>query len=231
LKGTNKLFAQAISRPDQAVKNRQNSTIQTIMKTSKHSFGARVALYTLTATALLASTNRACAQANLSFSGGNNTPFVLTLNAPVTYVINAALTSNAPFFVFKNVGNPLGSQQSVAASISFSVNGGSAQTITTENSGAAVGNITANDLFFFGPFPALNIGDTVTLTTGTTTTNSNVASAPPAGGNFNTFLTDSNGVQISTAGVTAIPEPTIWALFALGGTALLGYCCRPVFRV
>jgi hypothetical protein len=197
------------------------------MKTAKLSCGSRLALYTLSAGALLlASADHVRAQANLSFSGGNNTPFVLTLNGPVMYVINAALTSNAPFFVFKNVGNPLGGQRGVTGSIQFSINFGPNQTITTANSGAAVGTIGSNDLFFFGPFSALAIGDVVTLKAGTITTTSNVPGAPPAGGSFTTYLTDGNGVQISTTGVP-VPEPTTWALLGLGGMMLLGSSRRP----
>ncbi len=195
------------------------------MTRSKNFFGARLALNILAASALLASASHVRAQANLSFSGGNNAPFVLTLNTPVQYVINAALTSNAPFFIFKNVGNPLGGQTSVSGSISFSINGGPAQTIMSENSGAAIGNISTNDLFFFGPFSALGIGNVITLTAGTITTNTSVAGAPPAGGSFTTFLTDANGVQVSTTGI-AVPEPTTWALLGLGGTMLLRFCWR-----
>jgi hypothetical protein len=197
------------------------------MKTTNYSLVARVALFSLAASALLASAGHVRAQANLSFSGGSSSPFVLTLNAPVQYVINAALTSNAPFFVFKNVGNPVGSQTSVTGSISFSINGGPAKAIATENSGAAVGTIGSNDLFFFGPFSGLNIGDVITLAAGTETTNTSVANAPPPGGNFTTYLTDGNGVQVSTTGVTVVPEPATCALLGLGCMALLGFCLRP----
>jgi len=190
------------------------------MQTTKQFFGAWVAS---AAGAMLAFAGSANAQANLSFSGGNNTPFVLTLSGPVTYVINAAPTGNEPFFVFQNVGNPLGSQQSVFGTISFSIDAGAVQTITNENSGVVIGNIGSNDLFIFGPFSALTIGDVVTLLAGTITTNTSVAGAPPAGGSFTTFLTDSNGVQVSTAGV---PEPATWVLLCLGCMSLFGFCWR-----
>lgn len=137
----------------------------------KHRLGTPLALCILTATAMLAFAGSARGQASLSFSGGNNTPLALNLNAPVQCTINAALTSNAPFFVFKNVGNPLGSQQSASGSIAYTINGGSNQSIANENSGAAVGSIGANDLFIFGQFNALPIGTTVTLKNGMLTTN------------------------------------------------------------
>jgi hypothetical protein len=196
------------------------------MKISNSSGGARLALCFLAVGALLASAGEARAQASLSFSGGNNTPFVLTLNGPVSYVINAALSGNAPFFVFKNVGNPLGSTQiGATGSISYSVNGGASHSITTENSGTPVGSITANDLFFFGVSSALALGDVVTLTLGTITTASNVAAAPPAGGNFTTYITDSNGAQVSTNGVP-VPEPGVLALLATAGAVLAGFAIR-----
>jgi hypothetical protein len=196
------------------------------MKTLKQPFTARFALHILAACALLAFAGAARAAAILSFSGGNGTPLALTLNLPVSYTINAAPTGSEPFFLFKSVGNVLGSQQGLSGSISYSVNGGSAHAITAENSGVATGIIAANDLYFFGTSSTLANGDVVTLTGGTVTTTGNVASAPPAGGSFATLLTDSNGAQVSTAGIT-VPEPTTWGLLCLGATALLRCRRRP----
>ncbi len=196
------------------------------MKITNSSLGARLALSFLALGALLASANQARAQANLSFSGGNNTPFVLTLNGPVSYTINAALGGNAPFFVFKNVGNPLGStQRGATGSISYSVNGGASHLITNENSGTPAGSITANDLFFFGVSSTLVIGDVVTLTAGTATTTTNTAAPPPTGGSFTTYITDSNGTQVSTNGI-AVPEPSVLALLAAAGATLTGFAIR-----
>ncbi|MGZ5005039.1 MAG: PEP-CTERM sorting domain-containing protein, partial [Chthoniobacterales bacterium] len=133
---------------------------------------------------------------------------------------------NAPFFVFKNVGDVLGSTgRAVTGSISYSVNGGASHSITNENSGTPAGSITANDLFFFGVSSTLTIGDVVTLTIGTVTTNTNVAAAPPAGGNFTTYITDSTGTQVSTNGVP-VPEPGVLALLATAGATLAGLAIR-----
>lgn len=191
------------------------------MNLSNHSFGTRLARPTLVVGALLASAACSHAAVILSFTGGNNAPLSVTIGGAVSYTVNAALTSNAPFFVFKNVGNALLGQRAISGNISFSINGGPNQLVSTGNSGAAIGNIAANDLYIFGPFSALVIGDVVTLSAGTVTTNTNIAGAPPSGGSFTTILTDGNGVQVATAGV-AVPEPTTWALLGLGCTGWLG---------
>ncbi|MDQ2945702.1 MAG: hypothetical protein M3Y27_07140 [Acidobacteriota bacterium] len=98
----------------------------------------RLALGTLVLTALLGSTGRARAQADLTFSGGNNTPFVLTLNAPVRYAITAnGANGISPFFIFQGVGDVFGGLfPGVSGSITFSINGGSAQSIAGEGSDA-----------------------------------------------------------------------------------------------
>jgi hypothetical protein len=190
--------------------NRRNSTLLTL-----------AVLLLLLLSLASAAAPFAHAQASLSFSGGNGTPLVLTLNAPLVYTINTTPTGSGPFFVFKNVGNALGSQQGASGTISYAINAGTLKAITAENSGQSVGSIGASDLFIFGTASTLTLGDTVTLTAGTLTTNSNVLGPPPAGGNFATFISDANGVQISTAGAT-VPEPTTWALLTGGLLTLVG---------
>jgi MYXO-CTERM domain-containing protein len=179
-------------------------------------------IHVLLVCGLLAFAGAARASAIVVFGGGSGAPLSTTLSLPVSYTINAALTSNAPFFVLQNAGNPLHSQRGDTGTISYSVNGGATHTITAENSGAAVGSIGTNDLFFFGTSSTLAIGDVVTLSAGTITTTDNVTDPAPAGGSFNTFITDGNGVQVSTAGVT-VPEPAMLGLIALGGAALLRF--------
>lgn len=137
-----------------------------------------------------------------------------------------AITTNgangiSPFFIFQGVGDVFGgSFPSVSGTITFSINGGSAQSITGENSGVAAGSLAANDIYMFGSLAGVAVGDIVTLTAGTLTTTSNVAAAPPASGSFTTFIIDGNGTKISANGVSAVPEPTTWATL-LGGLGLL----------
>ncbi|MDQ2949717.1 MAG: PEP-CTERM sorting domain-containing protein [Acidobacteriota bacterium] len=181
---------------------------------------ARLALCTLILTALLASAGSARAQADLTFSGGNNTPFVLTLNAPVRYAITAnGANGISPLFIFQGVGDVFGGLfPGVSGTVSFSINGGSAQSITGENSGVTAGSLALNDIYMFGSFPGVAAGDIVTLTADTLT--SNIAAAPPASGSFTTFIIDGNGTKISANGVSVVPEPATWATL-LGGLGLL----------
>jgi hypothetical protein len=190
------------------------------MKARRQASMVRLAIHMLAACGLLALAGGARATAILSFTGGSNNPLAVTVGLPVSYTVNALPSGSEPFFVFKNVGNSLSSQQGLTGSITYSVNGGAANSITAGNSSVAVGSIAPTDLFFFGTSASRVNGDIVTLSKGTVTTTGNVANAAPAGGSFTTFITDSNGAQVSTVGVT-VPEPAMLGLVALGGTAML----------
>lgn len=154
------------------------------------------------------------AQANLTFSGGNGAPLTITLLNPVTYTINnSACTTTGlpaatgPVFVFDEAGNPfLNSFPSISSTstIRYSINGGTAQLITTANSGrAAVNDRTEKDIYVFGNTQSLPINSTVVLSAGTITTSGNVTAAPPANGSFSTFITNNFGTRCST--VSAAP--------------------------
>ncbi len=193
------------------------------MKTKKLAFDARLALFCVALTALLASARTAGAQANLTFSGGNGAPFVLTLNSPVTYSITATSNQMAPFFDFQGVGNFFGSnnaQLSNTGTITFSINGGPPKFFSGIASGSAFGVVTANDIYMYGTFSGATVGDIVTLSAGTLMTAGSFASAPPQSGSFPTFIFQGDGTRISTNGV-AVPEPATWATL-LGGLGLLG---------
>ncbi len=184
----------------------------------------RLALCTLTAVLFCAALGSARAQANLTLSGGSGTPFVLTLNTAVSYVINTAPTLNAPFFIFQNLGNVVGSQMGFTGTIVYSVNSGPNVSIASVNSGVAVGNIGANDLYIFGPSSTVAVGNVITLKAGTQMTVSNAPGTIPPNGNYATFITDGNGVRLSPNG-TAVPEPATWSIL-LGGLSMLGCCLR-----
>jgi hypothetical protein len=166
------------------------------------------------------------AQANLTFSGGNGTPLSITLRQSVTYTVNntqCAPVISSPVFVFDEVGNPfLNNFASFTGTITFSINGGTAQSIIAGNSGFVNGNITANDIYVFGNTPGVPNGSTVVLSAGTITTSGNVASAPPADGSFTTFLTGQASLQCSTNGVAMSPTAAT--------AAVSGYVKSPLGR-
>jgi hypothetical protein len=154
------------------------------------------------------------AAAILNFSGGNGTPLTLTLSQPVAYTITSSTpTLNGPWFVFQNVGNVFGGGfDSGSSTITYSINGGSAQSLTS-----LANNLTPNptDLTILGTQTGATAGDIVRLNAGTFTTNGNVAVAPPTNGSYDTFVIDNNGTQHSGLGVT-VPEPQSAALLAMG---------------
>jgi len=175
----------------------------------------------LIAVVLLAAAPRASA-VPITFSGGSGTPLSFSLAAPVSYTITApAVAGSAPLFIIQNTGN-LNFGSAITGSITFSINGGLAQTLTDAGSGFPGGVVTANDLLFArsGASPSLSIGDVVTLTAGTWTTDDNIAAAAPGSGNYTTFLIDDRGNLISANGVVSTPEAlsTLWlALPLIGG--------------
>ncbi len=158
-------------------------------------------------------------QAILSFSGGNGTPFTLTLSQTVAYVITSSTPAfSGPYFVFQNVGNVFAGGFSFGSgTITYSLNGGPAQTLISLGN-----NLTANvtDLTILGTQTGATVGNIVRLNAVTFTTSGNVAAAPPPDGSYNTFIIDNNGAQRSGLGV-AVPEPQSVALFASGALILL----------
>ncbi len=149
------------------------------------------------------------AQANLTFSGGNNTPLTITLLNPVTYTINnTACTTTGlpattgPAFLFDEAGNPFFNtfrNVTSTSTIRYSINMGTPQLITTANSGrAAVNDRTENDIYVFGNTQSLPINSTVVLSPGTITITGNFSGALPANGSFSTFITNNFGTRCST---------------------------------
>jgi hypothetical protein len=143
------------------------------------------------------------AQAKLTFSGGNGTPLQITLQQSVSYTIinsNCGGAGNGPIFLFDEVGNLLSSSfREVTGTISSSINSGTPQLIDGAQTGGNVNDVTMNDLRLFSSArPGVSSGNTVVLSAGTViTTGFNFAGAPPAGGNYNTFITNSVGIRCS----------------------------------
>jgi hypothetical protein len=160
-------------------------------------------------------------QANLTFSGGNNTPLSISLQQSVIYTItDSDCSTGGPIFVFDEAGNPFfGSGPVVSGTIAYSINSGAAQPILIANSGVAASDVTANDLFVYGNFSGVSSGSMVILRAGTITTNGSIAAAPPANGSFNTFLTSDTGVRCSSNGVPIAPSA---ASVSISGRVLTG---------
>lgn len=148
------------------------------------------------------------AQAHLTFSGGNGTPLSITLQQSVTYTINSSLCSsgNGSVFVFDEAGTFSSSDRPpVTGTITFSINGGAAQTFNQIGSDVNLGNVTTNDIYLLGTFQSVSNGSTVTLSAGTLTTTNNVAVAPFANGSFTTFIVGSLATRCSANGVAVTP--------------------------
>jgi hypothetical protein len=184
-----------------------------------------------TAVSLALPITAANAQLNLSVTGGNGSPLVFTLLAPVQYTFTEITPVNkSPIFVFQNFGNPFGGSGTWASgTMTWSVNAGPLRAIDRVNSGITANDLRPNDTYFYGydvlltPASWLQAGDVVTLWAGTLTTLDAIAVAPPAAVQYSTFLVDSDGRRYSGNGVSVVPEPSTYALMAaaLAGLGML----------
>jgi hypothetical protein len=176
------------------------------------------------------------AVASMSFSGGVNSPVVFTLNQSVQYTITTTPTEPAPGFAFQGVADLFSASfADVSGTMTYSVNSGSPLTLNRVNSvssGSAGGDLSASDLYFFGPNTQdpvgwLQAGDVVTLWSGQLTTTQDFTLTLPLNGEFSTFMFEDRGVTISTDGVSvsAIPEPETYALM-LAGLAMVGVAAK-----
>jgi hypothetical protein len=178
----------------------------------------------LMATAFLASTNSAHAQANLTFSGGSGTPLTVNFTSPITYTITTPPASFSPIFVFQGVGDVFSGYPGITTTLTYTINGGAAQTIDYVGSSYTGGDMLANDIYVYGSLPGVSVGDTVLLSAGALTTTGNIASAAPTNGVYTTFIVQNNATSISGSGISsaaAAPEPASLSLLALGGLGML----------
>ena len=173
--------------------------------------------------------SHARAQANLTFTGGEGTPLTITLDQPVTYVITTAVTAGSgPVFLFENVGDVFTFDTAGTGTLAFTLNAGTPQSLPFSRSDYTGGVQVPTDLEIasLSYDPVLAVGDVVTLQAGSLTTSYDFAGAPPASASYPTFIADFYGDRLTALdGVSAVPEPSTWALLA-AGTGLLGLTLR-----
>jgi PEP-CTERM putative exosortase interaction domain len=171
-------------------------------------------------------TASAYGQAYFTFSGGSGNPLTITLTTPVTFTLTEEVSSKWPLFVIDGLGSIVDTatlRSFENSSITYRIDNGPSYTIENWISGASVGVLTPDDLYFFN-FTNLvepgssTIGRVIELTAGTMTTADAIAAAAPADGVYTFFLNESSGNTIAIGSV--IPEPSTYA--AIAGVAALG---------
>jgi len=166
----------------------------------------------------------ATAQAEMITMGGDQTAGTgtLTINQDITFEVTAA--GNARLFLFDEIVTNDGSLDSVTFSgLEWSVNGGPRIDLTDwyDNRTSTFGDVTENDGFIFGDSIAVSIGSTITLHAGTGTMSSTKPNFNPwSSGDYDIFVTDSGGNQLTTLGV--VPEPATAGLLGISGLILFG---------
>ena len=169
------------------------------------------------------------AQGTLPFSGGSGTPLTATLATPISYTITTVATTYGSF-IFDGVGGSAFFSNPSTTTLSYQINGGPTQTISVFRNNFTGGNITADDVLINGTVNNnLNIGDILTLASGTITTNNNFTGTLPTSGTYTTFAANSTGSRISTNGVAVPaavgPEPGSLPLLGMGlvtGAGMVG---------
>lgn len=164
-------------------------------------------------------------QVNVTFSGGNGSPFSITVLQPVVFTVDSLSPGLGAIFVLQNAGQPIpGYDFGGGGDLTYSINGGANQAISTSGSDNAFGVVSANDIVIYGAFVKVQTGDLLVLNSGTYISHVQPFTVPPAG-SFTTFLVNANGAVISTFGV-AVPEPGEVALIMIGSACGLAAAWR-----
>ena len=166
----------------------------------------------------------ATAQAEMITMGGDQTAGTgtLTINQDITFEVTVAGT--ARIFVFDELVTDDGSSDRVDFSgLEWSVDGGPRANLTRwyDNRTSTFGDVTENDGFIYGGMIEVSIGSTITLHAGTGTMSTTKSSFNPwSSGDYDIFVTDSGGNQLTTLGV--VPEPATAGLLGISGLILFG---------
>jgi len=169
--------------------------------------------------------------ADLSFTGRDGSPLTVTLNLPVSFLITTG-GDLSPVLIFQGVGDLLhGAGFEVTGNITFTINGGDAQSFNSAGSGFEGGAFQATDLYFYGDFGSLVVGDTVVVSSGTLATLSDVNAIAPDNGLYSAILADAGSSNQISDGLGPVPEPATWATAALVAITLLWKGRRRIINI
>lgn len=175
----------------------------------------------------LALISYATTRAEMVTLGGNQTngTGTITINQDIIFTVNMASTDvTSLVFVFDEIVKADAAYTKVSFSgLEFSINGEAGKSLESwvDNMAIAVGAMTPNDGYMFLDKKfTLAVGDTVTLCAGTgTMSEANARFNPWASGDYNMFLMNGDGNQISDV----VPEPATAGLVGISALVLYVY--------
>jgi hypothetical protein len=169
----------------------------------------------------------------LTFSGGSGAPFVISWSTPITYTLTTSTVNSGvnPYFDFQAITNihsavPVDTVGSIpGGGPTYTSTGAGAgdgvQTINSFYTTNAFNLVASNDLVFRATNDTANTfltaGDVITLSSGHLENSSPYFGAMPTSGYYNTFVTDASYQTDLGNGISAVPEPSTYAL-------ILGIC-------
>ena len=171
----------------------------------------------------------ATTQAEMIAVGGDQTAETgtLTINQDIIFTVNAVPSDVSLIFVFDEIVTADDAYTKVSFSgLEFSVNGGARRSLESwvDNLTITMGDMTPNDGYIYlDELVTLAVDDKVTLHAGTgTMTEAKADFNPWASGDYNMYLLDGDGNQISDV----VPEPATAGL--LGISAMVFYAIRRI---